>query len=134
MEQFLIRDPRFFLPGPADYGLESPNLEIEGIHYASRVSVLNVFLRDFGRSLYLLPLADRRKALLRIRLGQRSVGSALVAQPRGGPHHGTPTGRISGCQGGGNFTLVSDRQRRRDSRPAAARQLQTPGHHRRVDR
>ncbi len=66
MEQFLIRDPRFFLPGPADYGLESPNLEIEGIHYASRVSVLNVFLRDFGRSLYLLPLADRRKALLRI--------------------------------------------------------------------
>jgi len=66
MEQFLMRDPRFFLPGPADYGLESPNLEIAGIQYASRAGVLNVFSRDFGRSLYLLPLADRRKALLRI--------------------------------------------------------------------
>jgi cell division protein FtsQ len=66
MEQFLIRDPRFFLPGPADYGLESPNLEIEGIQFASRVSVLNVFSHDFGRSLYSLPLADRRKALLHI--------------------------------------------------------------------
>lgn len=66
MEQFLIRDPRFFLPGPADYGLESPNLEIEGLRYASRTHVLNVFSRDFGRSLYLLPLTDRRKSLLRI--------------------------------------------------------------------
>src|SRR5450631_2646434 len=65
-EQFLIRDPRFFLPGPADYGLESPNLEIEGIQYAARASVLNVFSKDYGRSLYLMPLADRRKTLLHI--------------------------------------------------------------------
>jgi len=66
MEQFLMRDPRFFLPGPADYGLESPNLEIEGIQYAARASVLNVFSKDYGRSLYLMPLADRRKTLLHI--------------------------------------------------------------------
>ena len=66
IEQLLIRDPRFFLPGPADYGMESPNLELRGIRYASRARILNVFTRDFGRSLYLLPLAERRQALLKI--------------------------------------------------------------------
>ena len=65
LEQFLIRDPRFFLPGPPDYGMESPNLELHGIQYASRSQILSVFSRDMGRSLYLLPLAERRKALLR---------------------------------------------------------------------
>src|SRR5579862_9390199 len=58
--QFLIRDTRFFLPGPADYGLESPNLEIHGIRYASRQQVLRLFEQDYGRSLYLFPLSARR--------------------------------------------------------------------------
>ena len=65
--QFLIRDTRFFLPGPADYGLESPNLEVHGIHYASRAQVLRLFERDYGRSLYLFPLVARRSELLRVR-------------------------------------------------------------------
>jgi cell division protein FtsQ len=65
--QFLIRDTRFFLPGPADYGLESPNLELHGIHYASRAQVLRLFEQDYGRSLYLFPLAARRNELLRVR-------------------------------------------------------------------
>lgn len=67
LEQFLIRDSRFFLPGPADYGLESPNLEVHGIKYASRAQILRVFSPDYGRSLYLFPLATRRKALLNIK-------------------------------------------------------------------
>ena len=54
--QFLIRDPRFFLAGPVDYGLESPNLELHGIQYASRQQVLRLFEPDYGRSLYLFPL------------------------------------------------------------------------------
>jgi len=66
-EQFLIRDPRFFLPGPPDYGLESPNLEVHGVRYASRAQVLRVFEPDYGRSLYLFPMAARRKALLNVR-------------------------------------------------------------------
>ncbi len=66
-EQFLIRDPRFFLPGPADYGLESPNLEVEGVRYASRWQIRRVFEPDFGRSLFLFPLTARRKALLNVR-------------------------------------------------------------------
>jgi cell division protein FtsQ len=65
--QFLIRDTRFFLPGPADYGLESPNLELHGIQYASRQQVLRLFEPDYGRSLYLFPLAARRKELLGVR-------------------------------------------------------------------
>jgi cell division protein FtsQ len=65
--QFLIRDTRFFLPGPADYGLESPNLELHGIRYASRQQVLRLFDPDYGRSLYLFPLAARRKGLLGVR-------------------------------------------------------------------
>jgi len=66
-EQFLIRDPRFFLPGPADYGLESPNLEVEGIKYASRGQILRLFDPDMGRSVFLFPLPARRKALLNVR-------------------------------------------------------------------
>lgn len=66
-QQFLIRDTRFFLPGPADYGLESPNLELTGVKYASRSQVMRVFDQDYGRSLYLFPLAERRKALRNVR-------------------------------------------------------------------
>src|SRR6202045_4526219 len=66
-QQFLIRDTRFFLPGPADYGLDSPNLELTGVKYASRAQVLRVFDQDYGRSLYLFPLAERRKALRNVR-------------------------------------------------------------------
>src|ERR1700686_1142959 len=66
-QQFLIRDTRFFLPGPADYGLESPYLELTGVKYASRAQVLRVFDQDYGRSLYLFPLAERRKALRNVR-------------------------------------------------------------------
>jgi cell division protein FtsQ len=66
-QQFLIRDTRFFLPGPADYGLESPNLGLVGVKYASRAQVLRVFDQDYGRSLYLFPMAERRKALRNVR-------------------------------------------------------------------
>jgi cell division protein FtsQ len=66
-QAFMIRDPRFFLSGPPDYGLESPNLEVLGIKYASRAQILHVFEHDYGRSLYLFPLAERRKALLDIK-------------------------------------------------------------------
>jgi cell division protein FtsQ len=75
-ERFLIRDPRFFLPGPADYGLESPNLELHGVKYASRQQILRLFEPDYGRSLYLFPLAARRKTLL----GVRWVHDASIAR------------------------------------------------------
>jgi cell division protein FtsQ len=66
LEQFLIRDPRFMLAPPAEYGEESPNLHVDGVQHASRRQVLRVFQPDIGRSLYLLPLADRRNALRKL--------------------------------------------------------------------
>ena len=65
-EQFLITDPRFVLVVPTDYGQESPSLHIDGIRYAPRKQVLRVFAGDLGHSAYLLPLADRQRALLRV--------------------------------------------------------------------
>jgi cell division protein FtsQ len=65
-EQFLIRDSRFFLPGPADYGLESPNVQVNGVQYASRPHIMRLFDEDYGRSIHSLPLAARRKALLNV--------------------------------------------------------------------
>ena len=66
VERFLIGDSRFILPGPAEYGQESPNIHLTGVKWASRAEVLRVFQRDYNRSLYLLPLSERREALLRI--------------------------------------------------------------------
>lgn len=66
VELFLIRDPRFVLTPSAEYGEESPALHLDGIRYASRTQVLRVFQQDIGRSLYLFPMAERRKALLRV--------------------------------------------------------------------
>ena len=65
-ELFVIRDPRFALPAPSEYGEESPGLHLEGLKYASRLQVLRVFQQDVGRSVSLFPLAERRKALMRI--------------------------------------------------------------------
>src|SRR5260370_7536777 len=66
-QQFMLRDPRFFLPGPPDYGFESPNLELDGVRFASRAQILRLFEHDYGRSLYLFPMTERRNALLNIR-------------------------------------------------------------------
>jgi cell division protein FtsQ len=65
-EQFLITDPRFTLIPPTDYGQESPSIRIQGVTFASRAQILRVFANDLGRSVYLLPLAERRRALLHV--------------------------------------------------------------------
>ena len=66
IELFMIRDARFTLTPPAEYGDESPALKLTGIKFASRGQVLRVFQQDVGRSLYLFPMADRYKTLVRI--------------------------------------------------------------------
>src|SRR5579884_1561054 len=65
-EQFLIKDPRFRLAESEDYRGRSPNLVVEGIHYASTSQIRHVFAEDFGKSLYLVPLQKRRQELLAI--------------------------------------------------------------------
>ena len=60
LEQFLIRDPRFALAGVDG---DTAAVEILGAAHASRSQIERVFSIDLGRSVYLLPLADRRDAL-----------------------------------------------------------------------
>jgi len=62
VEQFLIGDPRFALNGP-DGAAETATLEVAGAAHAPRSAIQAIFARDTGRSVYLLPLADRRTAL-----------------------------------------------------------------------
>ncbi len=64
-EEFLIQDDRFRI-AEADFNGPSPNLQVEGVHYASPSQVRGVFASDVGRSLYLLPVEKRREQLLAI--------------------------------------------------------------------
>ena len=66
VDQFLAGNPRFRLAEPAPDSKESPALQIEGAGHASRGRILSAFASDYGRSLYLLPLAERRRSLLAI--------------------------------------------------------------------
>lgn len=60
LEQFLIRDPRFAFTGVEG----DPSLiEVAGAAHASRAQIERVFSIDLGRSVYLLPLSERREAL-----------------------------------------------------------------------
>ena len=66
LEQFVINDRRFALVGPPEPGIESEYFQIIGTTHASEQQITNVFQRDFGRSVYLCPIAERRRRLLAI--------------------------------------------------------------------
>ncbi len=59
-EQFLIRDARFALNGPEG---DRETLEVSGATHASARQIEAVFSEDSGKSVYLLPLNDRRTTL-----------------------------------------------------------------------
>jgi len=63
---FLIRDDRFRLAEATTPSGQSPNLLIEGAHYASPSEIRHIFAPDLGRSLYLAPIEERRASLLAI--------------------------------------------------------------------
>jgi cell division protein FtsQ len=65
-EQFLIKDSRFRVAEADDFAGQSPNLVVEGIHYASASQIRHIFAEDFNRSLYLVPIQERRRQLLAI--------------------------------------------------------------------
>jgi len=62
LEQFLIRDSRFAMSG-TDGSAVATTLDVQGAEHASRRAIESVFAEDMGRSVYLLPLADRRATL-----------------------------------------------------------------------
>ena len=65
-EQFVRHDNRFRLVSPVEIGEDSPSLHVEGARYTSRRKISELFERDFGRSLYNVPPADRRTELVRM--------------------------------------------------------------------
>jgi len=66
IEDFLIKDSRFRIAESEEYAGQSPDLIVEGIHYASASQIRHVFSEDLGRSLYLVPIQKRRQQLLEI--------------------------------------------------------------------
>lgn len=66
IEQFVITDKRFALQGPPEPETVSDSFEVQGVVNTSEQSVIDVFGRDFGRSIYLCPIAERRRRLLAI--------------------------------------------------------------------
>lgn len=65
-EAFLTGDALFILSGPTEDGQESPSVRLHGVGHAPRGRVLAVFDRDYGRSIYLVPLGERRRQLLAV--------------------------------------------------------------------
>jgi cell division protein FtsQ len=65
-EDFLIKDDRFRIAESDEFAGQSPNLILEGVHYASASQIRHIFAPDLGRSLYLVPLQERRRQLLEI--------------------------------------------------------------------
>ncbi len=80
LDHLLATHPRFRLPSePPEPG--DPRFQIRGLRYTPRHEVLGVFAPDFGRSVYLTPLEERRRRLTAIDW----VREALVA--RRWPNH-----------------------------------------------
>ena len=109
VEQFLISEPRFVLPPAAEAGGPNPNFTMDGLFYTADQQVTHVFARDFGRSIYLCPIAERRRMLL----GIDWVKDATVARvwPNKLAIHiteRTPVAfvQVAGARGGTRFGLV----------------------------
>ncbi len=62
---FLMVDSRFLLAVP-EPGEEPKNIIMEGVKHASRQKIVQEFGNDFGRSIYNIPIAERRRRLLAV--------------------------------------------------------------------
>ena len=63
VRRFVNTDPRFTLASPDE---RSAGLTMDGVVHASRYRVLATFTPDFGRSVFLSPIEERRRRLLAI--------------------------------------------------------------------
>lgn len=66
VERFVTEDARFTMRKPDLGESHSPDLLVSGIRKTPVSAVRNVFAEDEGRSVYLLPLAERHKKLTNI--------------------------------------------------------------------
>jgi len=58
---YVLSDPQFLLSSE-----QRGALTLQGVQYASRGKLLRVFAADYGRSIFALPLAERRRRLLAV--------------------------------------------------------------------
>jgi cell division protein FtsQ len=65
VRQFILTDPQFTL-SQTSVDSHEPGITLQGVQYASRARILQVFAPDFGMSAFHLPLAERRRRLLAI--------------------------------------------------------------------
>ncbi len=65
LRHFAISDPHFVLPD-ASSQTGTANFGIEGVVYSSRERILQAFDGDFGRSVFLISLGERRRRLLAV--------------------------------------------------------------------
>jgi cell division protein FtsQ len=63
VRHFVVNDSRFTL---ASVGDRTDGLSMEGLVHASRARVLTTFMPDFGRSVFLMPIDERRRRLLAV--------------------------------------------------------------------
>ncbi len=61
VHDYALNDPQFVLSRETSGGFT-----IQGLNYASRARVMRLFAGDFGRSIFSIPLAERRRRLLAI--------------------------------------------------------------------
>ena len=66
IDEFLTLDSRFALAVPEEAGEPSPNLQIGGLKRADREEILKIFAPDLGKSIYLIPLSERRERLTKV--------------------------------------------------------------------
>ena len=66
IQRAVLADPRFVVNGEFADSQDSPNFSIHGLQYASRRRVVKLFAPDFGRNLFDVPVAERRRKLLAI--------------------------------------------------------------------
>jgi cell division protein FtsQ len=65
VHQFTLVNPNFRLP-EAVPDRDTPEFSITGLRYAARERIVRVFERDFGQSVFAVPLEERRRRLLGI--------------------------------------------------------------------
>ncbi len=66
VEEFLLNSERFTLHGPPEAGVQGEVFRVEGVVNTSDDQIASVFSHDFGRSIYLCRIEERRRKLLAI--------------------------------------------------------------------
>jgi cell division protein FtsQ len=66
VKRLVLDDPRFVLPADAAEDERSTEFVVQGVVNTPREQVVRIFGKDFGRNVFLSPLAERRRRLLGI--------------------------------------------------------------------